>query len=148
MASTRISGQPPGLLIIRPIRGIGQGPQMRVSAGMLSLCCGKSKRQGVVDGHHVCPGRRRPANKDGFLDQGELEKAPGLKAALKQVDTKGDGKITADEINAAHRLLEKLKGRAAGGYLLGDEPRQAGRRGHGDLCSRELLGRQSAPGKR
>jgi hypothetical protein len=54
----------------------------------------------VVDGHHVCPGRRRPANKDGFLDQGELEKAPGLKAALKQVDTKGEGKITADEINA------------------------------------------------
>jgi hypothetical protein len=40
------------------------------------------------------------ANKDGFLDHGELEKVPGLKAALKQVDTNGEGKITADKINA------------------------------------------------
>lgn len=40
------------------------------------------------------------ANKDGVLDAGELEKAPGLKAAIKQVDKNNDGKISADEIDA------------------------------------------------
>jgi hypothetical protein len=39
-------------------------------------------------------------NKDGFLDESELDKVPGLKAALKQVDTNGDGKISAAEIDA------------------------------------------------
>ena len=37
---------------------------------------------------------------DGLLDATELEKAPGLKAALKQLDTNKDGKISADEIKA------------------------------------------------
>jgi len=37
-------------------------------------------------------------NQDGFLDAKELEKAPGLKAALKQVDTDHDGKISKQEI--------------------------------------------------
>jgi hypothetical protein len=36
----------------------------------------------------------------GYLDAADLEKVPGLKAALTTVDTNGDGKITADEINA------------------------------------------------
>ncbi len=40
------------------------------------------------------------ANKDGFLDKDELDKVPRLKAALKQVDANGDGKITAEEIDA------------------------------------------------
>jgi hypothetical protein len=40
------------------------------------------------------------ANKDGFLDEKELEKAPGLKAAMQQVDSNHDGKITAAEISA------------------------------------------------
>ncbi len=40
------------------------------------------------------------ANKDGFLDAAELDKAPGLKAALRQVDTNGDGRISAEEIDA------------------------------------------------
>ena len=38
------------------------------------------------------------ANKDGSLDAKELEKVPGLKAALKQVDTNHDGKISEQEI--------------------------------------------------
>ena len=40
------------------------------------------------------------ANRDGLLDGQELEKVPGLKAALKQVDSNGDGKISAEEIDA------------------------------------------------
>ena len=37
-------------------------------------------------------------NHDGFLDAKELEKVPGLKAAIKQVDTNHDGKISEQEI--------------------------------------------------
>jgi hypothetical protein len=37
-------------------------------------------------------------NHDGFLDAEELEKVPGLRAAIKQVDTNKDGKISAQEI--------------------------------------------------
>jgi hypothetical protein len=40
------------------------------------------------------------ANKDGFLDDKELEKVPGLAAAKQQLDTDHDGKISADEIAA------------------------------------------------
>ncbi|MGA2254032.1 MAG: EF-hand domain-containing protein [Thermoguttaceae bacterium] len=39
-------------------------------------------------------------NHDGFLDAQELEKVPGLKAAVKQVDTNNDGKISEEEIAA------------------------------------------------
>ncbi len=37
-------------------------------------------------------------NRDGFLDAKELEGVPGLKAALKRVDTNHDGKISQQEI--------------------------------------------------
>jgi hypothetical protein len=40
------------------------------------------------------------ANKDGFLDGQELERVPGLKAAVAQVDLDKDGKIAAAEISA------------------------------------------------
>ena len=69
----------------------------------LGGCGGSSSR---VQPLEVAPDAARKAmelydvNKDGFLDQGELEKVPGLKAALKQVDTNGDGKISAAEIDA------------------------------------------------
>ncbi len=39
-------------------------------------------------------------DKDGFLSGKELDKAPGLKAALHQVDMNNDGRISADEIDA------------------------------------------------
>jgi hypothetical protein len=38
------------------------------------------------------------SNHDGFLDGKELDKVPGLKAALNQVDTDRDGKISKQEI--------------------------------------------------
>jgi hypothetical protein len=40
------------------------------------------------------------ANKDGFLDAKELDKAPGLQAAMQQIDTKRQGKISAADISA------------------------------------------------
>jgi hypothetical protein len=42
-------------------------------------------------------------NKDGYLDAKELEKVPGLKAAMQQVDADRDGKISSAEINARIR---------------------------------------------
>jgi hypothetical protein len=39
-------------------------------------------------------------NKDGFLDAKGLEKVPGLKAAIRQVDLDKNGKISASEISA------------------------------------------------
>jgi hypothetical protein len=40
------------------------------------------------------------SDKDGLLDAKELEQVPGLKAAMRQVDLDGDGKISAAEISA------------------------------------------------
>ncbi|MGD0900667.1 MAG: hypothetical protein ABR915_22775 [Thermoguttaceae bacterium] len=40
------------------------------------------------------------ANHDGFLDAQELEKVPGLKAAMKRADLNHDGKLSAEEIKA------------------------------------------------
>jgi hypothetical protein len=39
-------------------------------------------------------------DKDGFLEGGELDHAPGLKAAIKQVDAGGSGKVSAAMIDA------------------------------------------------
>lgn len=39
-------------------------------------------------------------NGDGVLDEGEIEKAPSLKASLARIDLDGDRKIDASEINA------------------------------------------------
>jgi hypothetical protein len=39
-------------------------------------------------------------NRDGALDATELEKSPGLKAALPQMDTGRDGQLSAGEIEA------------------------------------------------
>jgi hypothetical protein len=48
-------------------------------------------------------------DRDGFIDGAELDKVPGLKAALKQVDTNGDGKISAEEIAARIQLWKDSK---------------------------------------
>ena len=46
------------------------------------------------------------ADHDGCLNVAELDKVPGLKAAIKQVDTNGDGKISAAEITARIKTWE------------------------------------------
>ena len=46
---------------------------------------------------------------DGLLDAKELEKAPGLRAALKQLDTNKDGKVSADEIQARIQQWQESK---------------------------------------
>ncbi|MGA2034779.1 MAG: EF-hand domain-containing protein, partial [Thermoguttaceae bacterium] len=48
-------------------------------------------------------------NKDGLLDKSELEKVPGLNAAIKTVDTNNDGKISADEISARIEFWQKSR---------------------------------------
>jgi hypothetical protein len=40
------------------------------------------------------------ANRDGAIDGDEFDNVPGLREALKQVDTNGDGRLTAEEIDA------------------------------------------------
>jgi hypothetical protein len=50
------------------------------------------------------------ANRDGFLDDKELAKAPGLQAALAQVDANHDGKISKQEI--ADRIKSWANSRA------------------------------------
>jgi hypothetical protein len=49
------------------------------------------------------------ANKDGFIDSAELEKAPALKAALKQIDADNDGKITAAEVTRRVQQWQESK---------------------------------------
>jgi hypothetical protein len=48
-------------------------------------------------------------NHDGFLDEKELEKVPGLAAAKKQVDTNQDHKISAEEIAARIESWQQSK---------------------------------------
>ena len=49
-------------------------------------------------------------NHDGFLDDKELEKVPGLKAAIKQVDTNHDGKISEAGDCGTDQVLDRFAG--------------------------------------
>ncbi len=81
--------------------------RLHVFGGLLALVClsgcGKPESPAVVADQ---PDASAPSkamemydtNKDGFLDEKELEQVPGLKAALKQVDTDHDGKVSQQEI--------------------------------------------------
>lgn len=46
---------------------------------------------------------------DGFVAGEELEKAPGLKAALKNLDSDGDGKVSEEEVAERLRAWEEMK---------------------------------------
>jgi hypothetical protein len=48
-------------------------------------------------------------NKDGKLSGAELDKCPALKAAMAQIDTDGDGTITAAKITARIRAWQESK---------------------------------------
>lgn len=47
-------------------------------------------------------------NSDGFIDGGELEKAPGLKAALRNFDADKDERISTEEIAARVVVWQKM----------------------------------------
>jgi len=49
------------------------------------------------------------ANKDGKISGAELDKCPALKAAMAQIDTTGDGAITAAKITARIRAWQESK---------------------------------------
>jgi hypothetical protein len=53
-------------------------------------------------------------NKDSFLDAAELERCPGLKCCIKELDKDSDGRLNADEIS---ERLSKFRGSGVG--LLG-----------------------------
>ncbi len=85
------------------------GPRLRTSLPCLALLFVFGCSQGALprvypDKPDSRAGNRAielyDADKDGFLDAKELEKVPGLKAAMQQVDRNKDGKISADEISA------------------------------------------------
>ncbi len=49
------------------------------------------------------------ADKDGKLSGKELDKCPGLKAALARVDPSGKGEVTAEMITARIRVWQQMK---------------------------------------
>ncbi|MHC4176651.1 MAG: EF-hand domain-containing protein [Planctomycetota bacterium] len=48
-------------------------------------------------------------NKDGFIAGAELDKAPALKASMKNLDTNSDGKVSAEEITARIETWQRDK---------------------------------------
>lgn len=48
------------------------------------------------------------ANSDGLLDEEEMAKAPGLAQGLERMDTSGDGKLSADELEARFQLYADM----------------------------------------
>ena len=48
-------------------------------------------------------------NKDGEISGAELDKCPGIKAALAQIDPSGDGTVTADKIAARIKAWQASK---------------------------------------
>lgn len=48
------------------------------------------------------------ANGDSVIDEKEVQKAPGLAAALKRIDTDGDGRLGVEEIRSRIALFEKV----------------------------------------
>lgn len=48
-------------------------------------------------------------NKDGKISGEELDKCPGVKAALAQIDTSGNGEVTADMITARIKVWQSSK---------------------------------------
>lgn len=47
-------------------------------------------------------------NKDGYLDEKELERCPGLKAALPFFDKDQDGRLSREELESGFDLMQKL----------------------------------------
>jgi hypothetical protein len=63
-------------------------------------------------------------NKDGALDDKELEACPGLRSALKRIDKNNDGRLTADEIADRLTFLQQEGAQAGVGVevILDNKP--------------------------
>jgi hypothetical protein len=79
----------------------------------LGLGCGRAPSRVVPEAPASNAGAAavtaHDADKNGLLDESELQRAPGLKAALKQADTDGDGRLSAAEIDARISAWAKSK---------------------------------------
>jgi hypothetical protein len=77
--------------------------------------CGDSGRIQVPPFDPATAGQQAIAeydtNKDGVLDDAELDRCPGLKQGLKLIDKNGDGKLSADEIR--DRVLQYFEDKVA-----------------------------------
>lgn len=97
----------------KPLRGSRNGrcpapPELMlfILAGLLVLSgCGGSGSGGATSVPQISPRSganealaEYDANKDGALDDKELEKCPSLKAGISRVDKNQDGRLTADEL--------------------------------------------------
>jgi hypothetical protein len=101
-----------GLTVKVSLRSAGGMWAVGVAMLLLAGCSGKPSR---VHPDAIAGDAPQKAMKlydtdhDGFIDGAELDKVPGLKAALKQVDTNGDGKISAEEIAARIKVWKDSK---------------------------------------
>jgi len=87
-----------------------------VCAGCVLFCtgCGGTPPRIALPGlDPVAAGQKAlalfDANKDGAIAGDELNKCPGVKAALKFVDKNSDGRVTAEEITARLKHYEEHK---------------------------------------
>jgi hypothetical protein len=83
------------------------------SFASLGLGCGRAPSRVIPESPASNAGAAavaaHDADKNGLLDESELQGAPGLKAALKQADTDGDSKLSSAEIGARISAWAKSK---------------------------------------
>src|SRR5262245_14856993 len=93
-------------LLAIPVASCNYGPS-RVQPPSISASGSAAKAMEMYDG-----------DGDGFLSAAELDKVPGLKAALATLDTDNDGKVSADEIEARIEAWQATRIGIAGGLFI------------------------------
>jgi hypothetical protein len=111
-AAESLDGWPPrGLAPVAPIR---RGAVARLLLGGLLLLAGGCSSHDSSSPPSLSPSQAASqalaeydANKDGVLDDKELEKCPALKSALKKIDKNNDGRLSADEIAERLQIFQR-----------------------------------------